>query len=112
MSKNTDNIKRVSPQALAEAAEAADAAEKPRTQADLSFLSPIEEIIEDARNGRMFILVDDESFLPPEIAAIDSMRLETDFVVLDDGTEAPVTVVEPEPPEEGGDEYLSLDDIL
>ena len=59
-----------------------------------------------------FILVDDESFLPPEIAAIDSMRLETDFVVLDDGTEAPVTVVEPEPPEEGGDEYLSLDDIL
>ena len=27
---------------------------------DTSFLSPIEEIIEDARNGRMIILVDDE----------------------------------------------------
>lgn len=27
---------------------------------DLAFLSPIEDIIDDARNGRMFILVDDE----------------------------------------------------
>ena len=27
---------------------------------DPSFLSPIEDVIEDARNGRMFILVDDE----------------------------------------------------
>ena len=27
---------------------------------DTNFLSPIEEIIEDARNGRMIILVDDE----------------------------------------------------
>lgn len=31
-----------------------------RKAADLEFLSPIEEIIDDARNGRMFILVDDE----------------------------------------------------
>ena len=31
------------------------------SQATLSRLSPIEEIIEDARHGRMFILVDDES---------------------------------------------------
>jgi 3,4-dihydroxy 2-butanone 4-phosphate synthase / GTP cyclohydrolase II len=29
-------------------------------QVDLAFLSSIEEIVEDARNGRMFILVDDE----------------------------------------------------
>ena len=81
MSKNTDNIKRVSPQALAEAAEAADAAEKPRTQADLSFLSPIEEIIEDARNGRMFILVDDEDrenegdlVIPAQMATPDAIN--------------------------------------
>ncbi len=31
-----------------------------RKDEDLAFLSPIDEIIEDARNGRMFILVDDE----------------------------------------------------
>jgi len=31
-----------------------------RASEDLAFLSPIEEIIEEARNGRMFILVDDE----------------------------------------------------
>ena len=31
-----------------------------RAVEDLSFLSSIEDIIEDARNGRMFILVDDE----------------------------------------------------
>jgi 3,4-dihydroxy 2-butanone 4-phosphate synthase/GTP cyclohydrolase II len=31
-----------------------------RKDEDLQFLSPIEEIIEEARNGRMFILVDDE----------------------------------------------------
>jgi len=31
-----------------------------RAVEDLSFLSPIQDIIEDARNGRMFILVDDE----------------------------------------------------
>ena len=27
---------------------------------DVAFLSSIDEIVEDARNGRMFILVDDE----------------------------------------------------
>lgn len=31
-----------------------------RASGDLAFLSPIEEIIDEARNGRMFILVDDE----------------------------------------------------
>ena len=31
-----------------------------RAAEDLEFLSPIEEIIDDARNGRMFVLVDDE----------------------------------------------------
>ncbi|MDH3702331.1 MAG: 3,4-dihydroxy-2-butanone-4-phosphate synthase [Alphaproteobacteria bacterium] len=41
-------MRTVSKQAVARAAE------------DLSFLSPIEDIIDDARNGRMFILVDDE----------------------------------------------------
>jgi 3,4-dihydroxy 2-butanone 4-phosphate synthase / GTP cyclohydrolase II len=30
------------------------------TDFDPSFLSPIEDVIEDARNGRMFVLVDDE----------------------------------------------------
>ena len=30
-------------------------------RADVAFLSAIEDIVEDARNGRMFILVDDES---------------------------------------------------
>ncbi|MEQ9122296.1 MAG: 3,4-dihydroxy-2-butanone-4-phosphate synthase, partial [Alphaproteobacteria bacterium] len=43
---------RLSPEALA--------AELRRTDDDLAFLSPIEDIIEEARNGRMFILVDDE----------------------------------------------------
>ena len=31
-----------------------------RAREDLEFLSSIEDIIDDARNGRMFILVDDE----------------------------------------------------
>ena len=31
-----------------------------RAADDLAFLSPIEEIIDDARQGKMFILVDDE----------------------------------------------------
>ena len=31
-----------------------------RAADDIAFLSPIEEIIEEARNGRMFVLVDDE----------------------------------------------------
>ncbi|MEQ8652272.1 MAG: 3,4-dihydroxy-2-butanone-4-phosphate synthase [Kiloniellales bacterium] len=35
-------------------------AENPRTLAFHDLLSPIEDVIEDARNGRMFVLVDDE----------------------------------------------------
>jgi len=45
------------------------------------FLSPIEEIIEDARNGRMFILVDDEDrenegdlIIPAQMATPDSIN--------------------------------------
>lgn len=78
MSSNTDDIKRASPQALA--AEMAEA-EKARTEADLSFLSPIEEIIEEARNGRMFILVDDEDrenegdlVIPAQMATPDAIN--------------------------------------
>lgn len=44
----TDELGSVSKQDIARAAE------------DLAFLSPIEEIIDEARNGRMFVLVDDE----------------------------------------------------
>jgi len=54
---------------------------KPRTQADLIFLSPIEEIIEEARNGRMFILVDDEDrenegdlVIPAQMATPDAIN--------------------------------------
>jgi 3,4-dihydroxy 2-butanone 4-phosphate synthase / GTP cyclohydrolase II len=36
------------------------ASEAERTDDDLTVLSPIEDIIDDARNGRMFILIDDE----------------------------------------------------
>lgn len=37
-----------------------DANDENRKAEDLAFLSPIEEVIEEARNGRMFILIDDE----------------------------------------------------
>jgi len=47
-----NDMARVSPKALAE--------ELRRSEEDIAFLSPIDEIIEEARNGRMFILVDDE----------------------------------------------------
>jgi len=43
---------RISPADLAE--------ELKRTSEDMAFLSPIDEIIDEARNGRMFVLVDDE----------------------------------------------------
>jgi 3,4-dihydroxy 2-butanone 4-phosphate synthase/GTP cyclohydrolase II len=36
------------------------AEELKRTSEDMAFLSPIDEIIDEARNGRMFVLVDDE----------------------------------------------------
>ncbi len=52
MSADRNDMARLSPQALAE--------DLKRTDEDLAFLSPIDEIIEEARNGRMFILVDDE----------------------------------------------------
>jgi len=48
LASKRESMRTVSKQAVARAAE------------DLSFLSPIEDIIDDARNGRMFILVDDE----------------------------------------------------
>ena len=48
MVRQRGSVTRVSPSEVARAAE------------DLDYLSSIEEIIEDARNGRMFILIDDE----------------------------------------------------
>lgn len=52
MTVDQNDMARVSPEDLAE--------DLRRKEADLAFLSPIDEIIEEARNGRMFILVDDE----------------------------------------------------
>ena len=52
-----------------------------RMAGDLDFLSPIEDIIEDARNGRMFILVDDEErenegdlVIPGQMATPDAIN--------------------------------------
>jgi len=45
-------MQRISPADLAE--------DMKRTSEDMAFLSPIQEIIDEARNGRMFVLVDDE----------------------------------------------------
>jgi 3,4-dihydroxy 2-butanone 4-phosphate synthase/GTP cyclohydrolase II len=47
-----NDMQRISPVDLAE--------DMKRTSEDMAFLSPIEEIIDEARNGRMFVLVDDE----------------------------------------------------
>ncbi len=52
MTAEQNDMARLSPETLAE--------ELKRKDEDLAFLSPIDEIIEEARNGRMFILVDDE----------------------------------------------------
>ena len=48
---------------------------------DNSFLSPVEEVIEDARNGRMFILVDAEErenegdlVIPAQMATPDAIN--------------------------------------
>ena len=78
MSDDTNSMKRASPADLAAAIEGD---EKPRTNEDLSFLSPIEEIIEEARNGRMFILVDDEDrenegdlVIPAQMATPDAIN--------------------------------------
>ncbi|MDH3581634.1 MAG: 3,4-dihydroxy-2-butanone-4-phosphate synthase, partial [Hyphomicrobiales bacterium] len=50
-------------------------------EADSNFLSPIEEVIEDARNGRMFILVDAEDrenegdlVIPAQMATPDAIN--------------------------------------
>ena len=52
-----------------------------RATEDLAFLSSIEDIIEDARNGRMFILVDDEDrenegdlIIPAQMATPDAIN--------------------------------------
>ncbi len=52
MTAEQNDMQRISPADLAE--------EMKRTSEDMAFLSPIEEIIDEARNGRMFVLVDDE----------------------------------------------------
>jgi 3,4-dihydroxy 2-butanone 4-phosphate synthase/GTP cyclohydrolase II len=52
-----------------------------RSGEDLSILSPIEDIIDDARNGRMFILIDDEDrenegdlVIPAQMATPDAVN--------------------------------------
>ncbi len=52
MTAEHNDMQRISPADLAE--------DMKRTSEDMAFLSPIEEIIDEARNGRMFVLVDDE----------------------------------------------------
>ncbi len=52
MTADINDMARISPADLAE--------ELKRTSEDMAFLSPIDEIIDEARNGRMFVLVDDE----------------------------------------------------
>ncbi len=78
MSNGNSPMKTTSPQVMAEAL---GDPEKPRTVADLTFLSPIEDIIEEARNGRMFILVDDEDrenegdlVIPAQMATPDAIN--------------------------------------
>ena len=58
-----------------------DVAAPERSDEDLSILSPIEDIIEDARNGRMFILIDDEDrenegdlVIPAQMATPDAVN--------------------------------------
>ena len=57
-----------------------------RVKEDLEFLSPIEDIIEEARNGRMFILVDDEErenegdlVIPAQMATPDVINFMATF---------------------------------
>ena len=52
-----------------------------RSREDMDFLSPIEDIIEDARNGKMYILVDDEDrenegdlIIPAQMATPDAVN--------------------------------------
>lgn len=69
MASKQETLPKVSKEAVARAVE------------DLSFLSPIEDIIDDARNGRMFVLVDDEErenegdlVIPAQMATPDSIN--------------------------------------
>ena len=69
MASKQDKLQSVSKQAVARAVE------------DMAFLSPIEDIIDDARNGRMFILVDDEErenegdlVIPAQMATPDAIN--------------------------------------
>ena len=55
--------------------------EDPRSDDDLAFLSPIEEVIDEARNGRMYILIDDEGrenegdlVVPAQMATPDAIN--------------------------------------
>ena len=74
LASKRETLRTVSKQAVARAAE------------DLSFLSPIEDIIDDARNGRMFILVDDEErenegdlVIPAQMATPDAINFMAKF---------------------------------
>ena len=58
-----------------------DDSQSERSGEDLSILSPIEDIIDDARNGRMFILIDDEDrenegdlVIPAQMATPDAVN--------------------------------------
>ena len=70
MTDNTDGLRSVSPQDVK------------RALGDEQILSPIEDIIEDARNGKMFILIDDEDrenegdlVIPAQMATPDAFSL-------------------------------------
>jgi 3,4-dihydroxy 2-butanone 4-phosphate synthase / GTP cyclohydrolase II len=83
VSDKSSVTKRVAPGAVASAL---GNDEKPRTAEDLSFLSPIEEVIDEARNGRMVILVDDEDrenegdlFIPAQMATPDAINFMAKF---------------------------------
>ena len=69
MADNTDETRGAAPEDVA------------RTKDDLTVLSPIEDIIDDARNGRMFILIDDEDrenegdlVIPAQMATPDAIN--------------------------------------
>ncbi len=69
MAENTEDLKTVSKQDIERAME------------DEQILSPIEDIIEDARNGKMFILIDDEDrenegdlVIPAQMATPDAVN--------------------------------------
>ena len=69
MAEKTKDMNRISPQDVS------------RSRDDLTVLSPIEDIISDARNGRMFILIDDEDrenegdlVIPAQMATPDAIN--------------------------------------